>query len=83
VAGCLQGKTAVARAFLREVLEGPIQFRPVVRGKERGYAFRGQLALGAGLMSGIVDATTTTMASPVGSARRYVRNFERDFIAAA
>jgi hypothetical protein len=61
----LGNDVAAGRAFLREVLEGPIRFTPVQRRSRRGYAFEGVVVLG-GLLAGIVDVSTTTMASPTG-----------------
>ena len=52
------------RGLLGQILVGPIQFTPVERDGQKGYSFRGEVALSM-LLPGTVDCATT-LASPAG-----------------
>jgi site-specific DNA recombinase len=47
--------TLEARQLLRELLEGPLRFTPILEGTRRGYRFEGAIKIGE-LLSGNVDA---------------------------
>ena len=53
----LTDDVADARRVLRELLEGPLRFTPLLEGTRRGYRFEGVLTIGG--MLGVVG-----MASP-------------------
>ena len=53
------------QGLLRQILVGPIQFTPVERDGQKGYSFRGEVALSM-LLPGTVDCATT-LASPAGT----------------
>lgn len=76
----LTEQVQAGRLLLRQILTGPIKFTPVERDGRRGYSFRGEVALST-LLAGTIDVSTM-MASPGGSARRYLLEFLEDFIAA-
>jgi hypothetical protein len=61
----LTAHVQAGRDLLREILVGPIQFRPVTRGRWPGYAFSGEVSLSA-LLAGTVEIHSMTMASPNG-----------------
>ena len=62
--GLLTAHVQSGRTLLREILLGPIRFRPMEQAGRRGYTFRGEVGL-ATLLAGVVDVSMT-MASPGG-----------------
>jgi hypothetical protein len=61
--GMLGRKASVARPVLRELLEAPIRFTPIIEGTRRGYQFEGAVRFGELLAGNVVS---DVVASPGG-----------------
>ena len=56
--------TEEARTVLRELLDGPIRFTPIIEDGRRGYRFEGAIAVGQILAGSVVVTSLKSMASP-------------------